>query len=100
MVRQWAQRLAAMAMGTVLATVSAEPGVLAEIWTGIAGGDVANLTGHAKYRKTANSVQILKGFSIVSVGDKCGARYSATLSPRPRASTSSGSQPTIVQSFG
>lgn|GEM_PF-1464021 len=85
MMHGWKRRLAgAMLMAGVCcqgAGVPATSGVLAEVWTGIKGGAVADLTSHGKYKKPPNAVRVLADFSAASIGDSCGARYSAILTP-------------------
>ncbi len=57
------------------------PGVLQEVWTGIKGNPVSELTGSKAYGKPPAQARILTEFAASDVGDDYGARYSAILSP-------------------
>jgi hypothetical protein len=58
-----------------------EAGVLQEIWTGIRGNGVAELTGHRSYKGLPREARILGALRVDSQMDNFGARYSALVIP-------------------
>jgi len=56
-------------------------GILQEIWTGIRGSKVADLTANGSYKKRAREARILPGFRADALTDNYGARYSTLLLP-------------------
>lgn len=67
--------------GEVMGEMFLKRGVLQEIWTGIRGNGVANLTGHRSYKGLAREARVLGALRVDSQMDSFGARYSALVIP-------------------
>ena len=72
------------------------PGVVQELWFGIPGASVKDLTHRKIFETAAPDVRTISHLDVENQGDRYGARYSA----RQAGSTAFTCLPTIPQSYG
>jgi len=66
---------------TVMAVGAQGQGVLQEVWEGLPGDAVTDLTGAAKYGQLPDQARLLERFEFASLGNEYGTRTTALLTP-------------------